>query len=116
MSGLKKFLSIVSAIASVGGLVIATDIPVQRFTVGPADTEIYELDDDGDSTQTGGVNLGSLTIAQINAKTPPAAGQIVGCSDCVATKICVSSGTARGAYTVIQSTAPTTGTLPAHCF
>lgn len=116
MNSLKKFLGIVAAISGIGMVGFATDIPVQRFVVGPADTEIYELDDDGDSEQTGGIKAGSKTIAQINALTAPAAGQIVVCSNCVSTAICISSGTGRGAYTVPMSTAPTTGTLPAHCF
>lgn len=110
MNSLKKYLSLVAAIVGIGSLVIATDIPVQRYTVGPSDTEIYELDDDGDLALTGGLSTGnsispySRTIAQINAITPTAAGALLVCSNCTQSAICISSGTGRGAFTVIATT------------
>ncbi len=46
----------------------------------------------------GSVGLYSRTKAQILALTPAAAGQIYFCSDCTAVSICVSTGTAAGAF------------------
>lgn len=122
MIGFKKFLSIALAIAGVGGLAIATDIAVERYVVGPANTQVYLLDDDGDVAQAGGLSVGAAilpwprTIAQINALTSGTTGQVVVCSDCVFTKICVSSGTVSpGAWTLTQSTAVTAGIALPHC-
>lgn len=43
------------------------------------------------------------TLAQINTYTPTSKGQLVYCSDCVSNSLCVSSGTARGAWVIISS-------------
>jgi len=45
------------------------------------------------------------TIAELNAITPTAKGQMYGCSDCVAFAFCTSTGTGRGAFSVITDTA-----------
>lgn len=104
MKSLKKFLSIAGFMLGIGGFVYAADIAVQRYTVGPADTQVYLLDDDGDTTQTGSLSVGSKTVAQINAATPSAVGNILLCSDCTRSAVCVSSGTGRGAYVIIAAT------------
>ncbi len=44
--------------------------------------------------------LETKTLAQVDAYTPDAAGQLVYCSNCTRSLICVSSGTGRGAWTV----------------
>lgn len=56
------------------------------------------------------------TLAQANAYTPSKAGQLIFCSDCVQSLICVSSGTATGAWVVVASS-HSAGTLAsmAHC-
>lgn len=60
------------------------------------------------------LSLGAQTITQINAMTPLFFGQIVGCSNCTATPICVSTGTGTGAFTAVASTAAS-GAVPIHC-
>lgn len=44
------------------------------------------------------------TLVQIDATTPRGAGQLVFCSNCTRSAICVSSGTGRGAFTIIAGT------------
>ena len=44
------------------------------------------------------------TIAQIDALSAKGAGQLVFCTDCVRSAICVSSGTGRGAWTIVAGT------------
>ena len=46
----------------------------------------------------------SKTLAQIDATTATSAGQLVFCSNCTRSAICVSSGTGRGAFTIIAGT------------
>jgi hypothetical protein len=43
------------------------------------------------------------TLAQINATKPSAAGQLIYCSNCSSTVICVSTGTGTGAYSSLSS-------------
>ena len=100
-------------------------VSVQRFTNGA--TEIYELDDSGNVeiagtlsvtgavTNSGTVSLYSRTITQINSLAPTAVGQLLYCSDCVRSAICVSSGTAAGAWVVAVSTATTPAYNTLHC-
>lgn len=49
--------------------------------------------------------LKSMTAAEAAAHTPTAAGQIIYCSNClsVSDKVCVSTGTGRGAFVKISS-------------
>lgn len=153
MNYVKKYLSIFAAVLGIGFVAYATNIPVQRFVVGPNDTQVYSLDDDGDqsltgnltvqssmtvtgvsaftgsvtangtvslstTTFTGGVLLMSRTIAQLNTLTSGTTGQLILCSDCVRSAICVSSGTSNGAWVIAVATGTTTGTTFsgfAHC-
>jgi len=55
------------------------------------------------TTVTGGLTLRSATAAQYDTITPTAAGQIGYCSDCSASKICVSTGTGAGAWVVVST-------------
>lgn len=57
----------------------------------------------------------SRTISQLNALAPGAAGQFVFCSDCVRSALCVSSGTATGAWVVESSTAASPAYTTIHC-
>jgi len=68
-------------------------------------------------TFTGPVLPYARTLAQINSLTSGTTNQIVVCSDCVMSHICISSGTtAGGQWTVPTATAPaTTGAVPLHC-
>lgn len=50
--------------------------------------------------QTGTLKLTPRTLAAINALTVDSAGQLVGCSDCIRTAMCVSSGATTGAFVV----------------
>ena len=56
-------------------------------------------------TNTQPMGLVSKTLAQINATTPSAAGQVVYCSNCVNSAVCVSSGTGTAAF--VSSSSPT---------
>ncbi len=67
------------------------------------------------TTDTGAqpAQVSAKTLTQINAYAPSAAGEIVFCSNCTRTAICVSTGTAIGAWVVgVES-----GTMasPTHC-
>ncbi len=56
----------------------------------------------------------SKTLAQVNTTVPLGAGQLVYCTDCVRATLCVSSGTARGAFTIVAATGTFVGGL-SHC-
>lgn len=49
------------------------------------------------------------TIAQINVSTAIASGQLVFCSDCVASRLCISTGSANFQQWVVISSIPTSG-------
>lgn len=70
------------------------------------------------SLQTGTLKLTPRTLTAINALTLDSAGQLVGCSDCVRTSMCVSSGATTGAFVVPVATGTFVGAnysgLP-HC-
>lgn len=54
------------------------------------------------------VGLGGFTINQINASSPTALGQIVYCSNCTQTLVCVSTGTgAAQDFAAVTSTSVT---------
>lgn len=56
-----------------------------------------------------GNGLKSLTLTQINASTPTATGQMVYCSNCVNSPVCVSTGTTNfRSYVAVMSS----GTVP----
>lgn len=87
----------------------------------------YKLDTNGNETLAGNLSVAgtltttgvftpySRTIAQLNALAPSAAGQVVFCSDCVRSAICVSTGTAAGAWSVASSTAASPAYTTIHC-
>lgn len=64
------------------------------------------------------ISIDTKTIAQINALTPDTTGQIVACSDCTQSTICISSSTNRGGFVVIAGSSTFVGAtwsaLP-HC-
>ncbi len=47
--------------------------------------------------------VSSATIANINQTAPLGAYELVGCTDCVQSTLCISSGTGTGAYVVVSS-------------
>lgn len=49
------------------------------------------------------LQVSSGTVAQIDQTTPQGKGELVFCTDCVQSALCVSSGTSKGAYTVSSS-------------
>ena len=58
----------------------------------------------------------SKTIAQMEVYAPKAAGQLLYCSDCLQSAVCVASGTAAGAWVVTSATsAAVLGGLIGHC-
>ncbi len=61
-----------------------------------------------------GHEITSMTLATMNSTSPRKAGMLIRVSDGVQSKLCISSGTLAGAYTVLQSTAPGAGALQ-HC-
>jgi hypothetical protein len=64
---------------------------------------------------TGALTLYSRTIAQLNALAPGTTGQIVFCSNCAQSGICVSSGVVAGAWVVPTSTATVPAYTSIHC-
>lgn len=66
-------------------------------------------DDTGASIEGAGLSLTSRTIAQLNAQAPARVGQLVMCSDCTRSAVCVSSGTSAGAYVILTATGPFAG-------
>lgn len=57
----------------------------------------------------------SKTTAAVGTTTPKRAGQLLYCSDCTTSRLCISSGTVQGAWVVGIATGPfTAGTYP-HC-
>lgn len=56
------------------------------------------------------------TSAQMNAYAPSKTGQLVYCSDCLQSAICVATGTAAGAWVVPTATSTAVlGGLLGHC-
>ncbi len=88
-----------------------------------AGTGPYRYDDTGAVINTelninGGTKLLSRTIAQLNAITPRDTDIMVGCSDCVVSAVCVSSGTGTGAFVILTASGPFVGACVsgfAHC-
>lgn len=62
-----------------------------------------------------GTGLMSFTLAQMNAQAPTAVGQIIFVSDATQHKLCVSTGTAAGAYVSVASTGVFVGGSNDHC-
>lgn len=62
------------------------------------------------STMKGGLILHGRTRAQLTALTPDATGQILYCTNCTDTPVCISSGTLPGAWVAVSvSTMVTNG-------
>lgn len=110
-----------------------TDLQCRNLTVTGTQTNTGTVTDAGNHTVTGnlavtgtttlgaGILPWTRTVAQLNALTPGTTNLIVVCTDCVMSHVCISSGshptTSVGAWTLLQSTAPTaalTGSL-IHC-
>lgn len=53
------------------------------------------------------------TSAQVTALTPTAANQMILCTDCTRSRVCISSGTGQGAWVVSIETG--TMATPTHC-
>jgi len=51
--------------------------------------------------------LSSYTITALNTLTPAGTGQIVWCANCVASNLCISTGTAVGSFVAANSTSTT---------
>lgn len=51
----------------------------------------------------------SNTLAVLATLTPDTTTQLIGCTDCTQSAICVSSGVTRGAWVVIEATGPLVG-------
>ena len=57
------------------------------------------------SIQTTKIVITPITLATINALTSDATGQIVACTDCVRSSLCISSGTVNpGAFVILTAT------------
>lgn len=67
------------------------------------------------TTFTGPFAPSPRTLAQINALTPGVTNQIVVCTDCTRTALCISSGILRGAWVVPVSTAAFPSYTTLHC-
>lgn len=63
-----------------------------------------------------GLSIPAFTVATMNQNAPSATGQLIFVSDGLQAKVCISSGTGNGAYTVIAATsAAVLGGLLGHC-
>ncbi len=49
------------------------------------------------------VQISSAPIAIINTTTPLGAFELIGCTDCIQSALCISTGTGQGAYVVASS-------------
>lgn len=72
---------------------------------------VFQIDANGNVTGNSftsqgsqSVTPGSQTLAQINALVPIKVGQIIYCSNCQGTPLCVSSSTVVGSFTTVSST------------
>jgi len=62
------------------------------------------------------VQISSAPIALINTTVPFGAFELIGCTDCIQSSLCISSGTGTGAY-VVSSSSHSIGSLATmvHC-
>lgn len=74
----------------------------------------YCWDDTGAQINAAPV-LHSKTLSDIQALKPAAAGQIVYCSDCTNTMVCVSTGTGVNSFVIIGSTTPNAANAKLPC-
>jgi len=111
MNHAKKLLSIFAFVLGFGALAYATNISVQRFVVGPTDTEIYNLDDDGDITAAGSITVPTVvwtgtqglkftgTVITSSGTTTPSAANILAIGN--QNVLLISTGTGTGAWTKV---------------
>lgn len=69
----------------------------------------------GAMTHTAPDGLKSYTLAQMNLLAASAAGQIIFVSDAVQSRVCVSSGTGAGAWTIATASGTFVGGSFPHC-
>lgn len=120
----KSLLAALAVVALASGVVMATHF---TETLPPAAangaTAVSNGYDWGLSTDSGAVSivvaaplgLWSRTLAQMNALAPTAAGQLIYVSDALRSKVCVSSGTAAGAWIMVASTGTFAAGSLEHC-
>lgn len=61
------------------------------------------------------VQVSSATLAVVNQTTPRGAWELIACTDCTLSKLCISSGTTKGSYVVGVATGTFNGGLVPHC-
>ncbi len=67
------------------------------------------------TTFSGGVGLWARSLVNINTLIASTTNQLVVCSDCLQSKVCISTNSiTAGAFVVLQATAPGAGALQ-HC-
>lgn len=109
-----------------GSLTLAGDVVVDGATTLTGNVAVTgTLGVTGATTQTGALALGAgftpwlRTLAQIDALTADTTGQLVVCSDCTRSAICISSGSVTsGAFVVLVETGTFAGSTfsgLAHC-
>ena|SRR5271165_1983677 len=75
----------------------------------------YGYDEKGAQISSG-LGLAGVTVVQMNLLTPAYTGEIIFCSNCLQSALCVSSGTTTGGWTVIAGTSTVGGgSLLGHC-
>lgn len=85
--------------AASGNLDISGAVAIGGAVTGPTAITGTKLIASG----AGSVGLYSRTLAQLNLLVPAAAGQVYFCNNCIHEAVCVSSGTAAGAFVDISS-------------
>lgn len=61
------------------------------------------------------VQVSSATLVDVNQTVPLGAFELIGCTDCTISKLCISTGTAKGAFVLAVATGTFTGGLVPHC-
>jgi len=119
-----KLLKVFALVMGLSTLVHA--VTIQSFNGSGANSTTVEhtWDDSGNYTANGTVTATNLSVTaltgladktttQIVTFVPGAAGQLISCSTCKRSYVCVSSGTAANAWVVVVETG--TMTSPTHC-
>lgn len=60
---------------------------------------------EGTITNNAPQSMYSRTLTQLLTTTPTGAGQLIYCSDCTRSLVCISTGTGQGAWSILVSTA-----------
>jgi hypothetical protein len=84
--------SVTVTTATIGNLSVSTLTVTSSMTVSAAST--FSTVTQSSTTLTGFEQLFSKTLATLQAMTPSAVGQLFYCSNCTATPVCVSTGSA----------------------